>query len=100
VPGIGSVQIELARNGLRDVLKGPEVQRLLADKARAVERAASSRGIKVQGTPGDVPLPVEVHVSSGTNRARAVVVVAHPAGLAVESKHRVLGGALDAARSA
>lgn len=98
--GISSVRIELARNGLRDVLAGPEVQAVLDAKARAVEGAARGRGIKVEGTPGETPLPVEAVSRPGGSRARAVVYINHPSGLAVESKHRLLVGSLDAARNA
>lgn len=99
--GISSVRIELARNGLREVLTGVELEKVLADKARAVQAAAQSRGIKVSGEDGEVPLPIEVSSSArGTSggRARAAVWIDHPAGLAVEAKHRLLVGSLDAAR--
>lgn len=97
--GVSSVRIELTRNGLRAYLASPEVAAMLERKARAVAQAAEARGITVEGTPG-VPLPIEVSSRSGGSRARASVVIAHPSGLAVEAKHRLLGGSLDAARNA
>lgn len=97
--GVSSVRIELARDGLRAYLASPEVQAMLERKARAVAQAAESRAIKVEGTPG-TPVPIEVASRSGGSRARASVYIAHPSGLAVEAKHRLLGGSLDAARNA
>jgi hypothetical protein len=97
--GLSSFRIELTRNGLREYLASSEVEAMLARKARAVAQAAEARGIKVEGEPG-IPVPIEVASRSGGSRARASVYIAHPAGLAVEAKHRLLGGSLDAARNA
>ena len=96
--GLSSFRIELARNGLREVLAGPEVRAMLEDKARAVAQAAEARGIKVEGS--EKALPIKVESRAGGTRARASVIIDHPAGLAVEAKHRLLGGSLDAARNA
>lgn len=57
----------------------------------AARRAAA--GIRVDGEPGDTPLPIE-----GTRDVYGgpgyYVGIPHAAGAAVESKHRVLGSAL------
>lgn len=97
---MGSVQIVLDGGGIRDLLGSEEVARMLRDKAEAVADAARNRGVLVDGRPGDVPLPVEVVDASSGTRARMLVVSDHPAGLAVEAKHRLLVGSLDAARHA
>jgi len=97
--GISSVLIELDRPGVAALLASPDVQRMLDDKAKAVANAARNRGIKVSGTPGVVDLPVEVVSAGNAKRARALVSIDHPSGLAVEAKHRLLVGSLDAARS-
>lgn len=93
-----SIKIELDRDGIRALLRDPAVQALLDDKARAVARAAEGRGVLVGGDPGTEALPISTR-SAGGARARAVVGIDHPAGLAVEAKHRLLVGSLDAARS-
>lgn len=94
----GSVLIELNGDGVRQLLRSPEVQQMLDGKARAVAQAVESRGIKVDDAKGNrVAVPVDVR-SAGGQRARATVGLDHPAGLAVEAKHRVLVGSLDAAR--
>jgi hypothetical protein len=63
-----------------------------------VAAAAQARGITVEGEPGKEPLPVEVVTSVGQVRARSMIVLDHASGLAVEAKHRLLAGSIDAAR--
>lgn len=95
---MATVRIELDRDGIRQLVGSSEVQAMLERKAQQVADAASSRGVMVGGDPGDVPVPVVVKAAGGGRRARALVVLDHEAGLAVESKHRLLVGSLDAAR--
>lgn len=94
-----SVHIEIDGDGIMDLLGSAEVADMLRTKAEAAAEAARSRGVMVDGTPGDVPLPIEV-VDASSDRARMLVVSDHAAGLAVEAKHRLLVGSLDAARNA
>ena len=85
--------------GLRELLTSREVAADLDRRGQAVAAAARSQGVMVEGEePGNIALPIEVHTDTTGPRARTTVVAAHPAGLAVEAKHRLLGGALDAAR--
>jgi len=93
-----SFLIELDRDGIQELLGSSEVQDLLMDKGEAVARAARGRGILVGGEPGTTPLPVAVVNASTDRRARVLVFLDHPAGLAVEAKHRLLVGSLDAGR--
>jgi hypothetical protein len=94
-----SVHIELDRGGVAELLRSAAVQQMLTAKAEAIAAAARARGIRVDGTPGEVPLPIEVHSSPRAKRARAVVLAAHPAALHVEAKHRLLVGSLGAGRT-
>jgi len=98
VGSISSVLIELDRDGVKALLASDDVQRVLDEKAEAVANAARGRGIKVSGTPGEVDLPVVTVKAGNAKRARALVSIDHPSGLAVEAKHRLLVGSLDAAR--
>lgn len=91
------VRIETNYRGIGDLLTSSEVQDMLNDKAEAVANAARSRGLMVEGVPGDVPLPVTTSAAGDGTRARAYVTIDHPSGLAVEAKHRLLAGSLDAA---
>lgn len=98
---MGSVRIELNGDGIRELLGSDGVQAMLTNKAEAVAEAARSRGITVGPTgdgSGEVRLPIEAKATGTAARARAIVVSDHPAALAVEAKHRLLGGSLDAAR--
>ena len=77
---------------LRRALRTPEmadaVEKLgdaLADKVRA-------QGIRVEGEPGDVELPVEVNLLDD-GELTGSVVLAHPAGLSVQAKHGALSRA-------
>jgi hypothetical protein len=98
MPRASSVRIELDRDGVGELLTSAAVQAMLDTRAEAVAAAARGRGITVHGSSGEIPLPVEVVSAGTTKRARALVSVDHPAGLRVESKHRLLVGSLDAAR--
>lgn len=93
-------RVRLNRRGMRDLLRSEGVQAVLGRKAEAVAEEVEAAGIRVDGTPGRVPLPVAVEVDAGEQRARARVVLDHPSGLAVEAKHGVLTSSIDAARNA
>lgn len=93
-------RVKLHRRGMRELLRSEDVQQLLAGKAQGVAEQVEAAGIRVDGTPGRVPLPVAVEVGAGEGRARAVVVLDHPSGIAVEAKHGVLTSSIDAARDA
>lgn len=92
-----SVEIELNGDGIRELLGRDDVRDMLLDKAERVRDAARAVGQRVEWDDSGT-LPVEVVDASTPNRARALVVVDHPAARAVESKHRLLGRSLDAAR--
>jgi hypothetical protein len=91
-------QVELDPAGVRDLLRSAEVEADITRRAEAVADAARSQNIRVSGVPGADELPIRVRVHRGPNRVSARVAVDHPAGLAVEAKHRLLGRALDAAQ--
>lgn len=96
-----SIRIDLDRGGISDLLASSGVQSDLAARAANVAQVASSRGIRVEdvtGGAGEVALPINVVDASNSKRARLLVVADHPAGLAVEAKHRLLVSSLDAAR--
>lgn len=94
------VRVKLNRRGMRDLLRSEGVQQVLARKAAAVAGQVEAAGIRVEGKPGRVELPVKVDVAAGAERARARVILDHPAGLAVEAKHGILTSSIDAARDA
>lgn len=95
-----SVRIDLNRDGIRALLADGDTQRMIESRAEAVANAARSKGIVVGewSGGGGTPLPIEVVNAGNSKRARALVVADHEAGLAVESKHRLLVSSLDAAR--
>lgn len=94
---MATVRIELNRRGILALLTDSQVQAMLDRKAQRVAAAAQSAGVTVDGND-EVPLPIVTRQAGSPSRARALVVADHEAGLAVESKHRLLVGALDAAR--
>jgi hypothetical protein len=96
---VATFRIELNRSGIRSLLNSREVRDMLLDRAEQVAEAARARGIMVEDEPGDVPLPIEARAGGyGKTRTRAWVTIDHESGEAVESKHRLLVGSLDAAR--
>ncbi len=92
------VRLKLNRRGIGEVLRSVGVQHLLEGKAERVAEAVRARGIKVEGEPGEIDLPVTTNVTGRGVRARAYVNLDHPSGLAVEAEHRILGSSIDAAR--
>lgn len=93
-------RIRLNRRGMRNLLRSEDVQEMLGRKAFAVAEQVEAAGIRVEGVPGRIPLPVTVSVAAGQERARASVILDHPAGIAVEAKHGILTASIDAARDA
>lgn len=95
---ISSVRIDINTAGIGELLSRSETQEMLDDKAEDVAEAARSIAPDVEGEPGMIPLPIGVVDAGTSSRARALVTIDHPSGLAVEAKHRLLVGCLDAAR--
>lgn len=93
-------KIKLDLDGLEEVAKSPRVDAEIKALAEKVAESVRAMGIRVQGRPGDIPLPVKVYSEDThdmrVNRARSTVVLAHAAGLAAQAKH----GALTKAASA
>lgn len=78
--------------GLRAALNSPQAALALKAKAEEIADNVRAMGISVgdrDGGPDEIDLPVEVHVHEGRD-LNAVVVLAHPAGLAVQAKHGAL----------
>lgn len=92
------VKVRVKSRKARDLLKSEELDVLLLTKAQAVADACVSAGIRVEGTPGRIALPVTAELASSESRSRARVTIDHPSGLAVESKHKLLATNIDAAR--
>ncbi len=90
------VRVTLNRAGVRRLLTSAQVAAALGQVADRIADRVRSAGIRVEHEPGDIPLPVDVHVHTDGGRARALVVLAHPAGAAVEAKHRLLLRSIDA----
>lgn len=90
--------VRVKDRGLQELMKSPRMQALLGAKAEAVAAEVEAAGIRVEGKPGRVDIPVTTTVVVGRTRARSRVILDHPAGIAVEAKHGVLTSAIDAAR--
>lgn len=92
-------RFRLQSAGARALLKSTGVRADLQRRASAVAAVAE---------PQLVAATAHIHVTDpvlvvadtyiGDNRAGATVIAIHPASLRIEREHRVLGGALDAAR--
>lgn len=100
----GAIRIELNTEGVRELLRSEPVALDIERRADAVAVAANGRYDAIEVGARDVkgakaPIVAVVHMGLGKNRARGRVVAEHPAALNVESRHRVLGASMDAARS-
>lgn len=80
--------------GIEDLLDDDGVRELLGKEANRVAAAARARGIHVGSGRHRQPVPIVVVVEVGKKRARAAVIVDHPAGMAIEAKYGLLRGAL------
>lgn len=85
-------KIKLNSRGIAEVLKSREMRAAVDALAEEVAANARSQGVMVgafKGSKGEIPLPVKVFEST-TDRARASVQLAHPAGIAEQAKRGVL----------
>lgn len=84
--------IKLDGDGIEAVLKSGGMRALVDATAEKVAENVRSLNIGVGDRDGgsrEIPLPVKVKLST-TDRAHAEVVLAHPAGIAVQAKHGAL----------
>lgn len=81
--------VRLNSSGIADVAKSAAVRAEVTQLAERVADNVRAQGIRVEGEPGDVALPVEV-ASYTTDRARSSVTIKHPSGQAVQAKHGAL----------
>lgn len=91
-------RLRINYKGLTTLLTSEAMQEHLGDRALKMADAVEAAGIRVEGEPGRIDLPVTVTVTGSGRRARARVILDHPAGQAVEAKHGLLAASVDAAR--
>lgn len=85
-------KIRLNSRGIAAVLKSAEMRRATNAAAEQVAANVEAQNIKVGDADGgkhEKPLPVKV-TPGVSDRARATVALAHPAGQAVQAKHGAL----------
>lgn len=88
-------KVRLDHRGIEALLRGAQMTAATRAAAEAVADNVRAQGIEVGDADGgsyEVPLPVEVSMYE-TDRAHAVVVLAHAAGDAVQAKHGALSKA-------
>lgn len=91
-------KVGLYRAGMAAVLKSTAMHRAIQAAAEQVAANVDAQGITVGATggPGEIDLPVRVEMTT-TDRAKGRVLLAHPAGAAVQAKHGALTKAAVAA---
>ena len=85
-------RIRLDRAGVAKILKSAEMHAAVQAAAEEVAENVRAMGVKVgdrDGGPAESDLPVKVSMTT-TDRAHAVVALAHPSGDAVQAKHGAL----------
>jgi hypothetical protein len=92
-----SVRVVSDYQGIGELLRSGGVAADLRARGERMAQAARGRGIQVEGRPGKIALPVDVNVREGRSRVLVAVAINHPSGIAVEAKHRLLVGSIDAA---
>lgn len=86
-----AAKIRLDSSGIAALLKSSGVMEAVSDAAAAVQTAAEGDAAVVRN---NVPVRVRTGYS---DRARAVVALAHPAGVGIQAKHGSLTRAVSAA---
>lgn len=92
-------KVRLNHAGIAQILKAPAMHAAVKAAAEQVAANVRAQNIRVgdkDGGPRERELPVEVTMTT-TDRAKAFVTLAHPAGQAVQAKH---GSLTKAAREA
>jgi len=86
-----SKKVKLNHAGIAEILKSTEMHRLIQDVTESVADNVREQGITVGNLKGngEMSLPVEASVIT-TDRAHGSVLIAHPAGIAVQAKHGAL----------
>ena len=88
------IRVQLNDAGMRELLRSPEVEADLAERATRVATAAAAFG----HWPHSGAVNYRVETFRGKNRVRALAIADHPGALGLEDKYRTLGTAIDAAR--
>ena len=81
--------VRLDHAGIEVLLK-EQMRGVVVETAERMAEHVKSQGIRVSHGEDELPVKVVTHVS---DRVRAVVLITHPAALAVEAKHGVLAKA-------
>lgn len=89
--------VHIARDALKQVARRRETADALAKLGEAVADNIRDQGIRVEGEPGDIALPVKVFADMTSEGARVSVEIDHPSGKAVQAKHGVITRAAAAA---
>jgi hypothetical protein len=89
-------RLNVKTTGIRKLLSLPLVEADVGARGLRIADAVEAAGIRVEGRPGRIDLPVTVTTTNTGKRARARVILDHPAGQAVEAKHGILAASLDA----
>ncbi|MBB4935649.1 hypothetical protein F4561_006558 [Lipingzhangella halophila] len=90
------VRFRHSSSGYQAVMKGEGVESDLQRRADAVRGVAAPQ-FAARYHYGDPP-EVIADTYIGQSRAGATIIAVHPESLAIERRHRILGGAIDAAR--
>jgi hypothetical protein len=92
---MANVRVILNPAGMREMLTSKEVERDLLRRAKQVAAAAEAIGVP----PHEGEVDYYAESSTGSTRARAVVVADHPGAQGQEAEYRTLGTAIDAAKA-
>lgn len=86
------------RRGMRDLINSEGVDNMLSDRGDAVAQVAQAAYDANPPQEGEFVVEVLNDSASDSDRSRVAVWADHPAALAYEANHRILGSALSAAK--
>ena len=85
------VDVDLDRSGVGVVAKSAQMMDAVEDAANRVAENVGAQGLVATSGSAESPAAITAEVeTSTTDRARAVVTISHPAGLAMQARHGVL----------
>lgn len=92
---MGKIRFQFNHAGVDELLIDVDMRQIVESAAEDVKARAQAQGVMVERGAERHPMPYEVETAIVGDRVQALVIAAHPAGIAAEVKHGTLQRAID-----